>query len=53
VPPATFARVNIALVKSLIFIPFAFIAGDQGFALFAAYAAIVLIVATLFLKPNK
>jgi hypothetical protein len=28
-------------VKALVFIPFAFIAGDQGFALFAPYAALM------------
>jgi hypothetical protein len=34
-------------VKSLVFIPFAFIAGDQGFALFAPYLVLVGVVLLL------
>jgi hypothetical protein len=34
-------------VKSVIFIPFAFIAGDHGFALFAPYAALMFAILLL------
>jgi hypothetical protein len=34
-------------VKSLIFIPFAFIAGDQGFALFAPYLVLMFLILLL------
>jgi hypothetical protein len=35
------------LLKALVFIPFAFIAGDQGFALFAPYAALMFMLLLL------
>ncbi|HEV8377359.1 MAG TPA: hypothetical protein VGP99_00800 [Tepidisphaeraceae bacterium] len=38
-------------MKAVVFIPLAFIAGDQGFALFAPYAALVLLF--FLLVPRK
>jgi hypothetical protein len=40
-------------MRSLRFLPLAFIAGIHGFALFAAYAAVVLITFGVFLAGRR